>query len=295
MRFIRDIHADLHAQAKPCISFEFFPPKTPEGDKALMEKHIPELMELKPEYCSVTYGAGGSTRDKTADIVQAIQDQHQLTAMMHLTCVSATRAELEDVVADAKNRGVKNLLALRGDPPNGGDFEVTEGGFEFSYQLVEMLKAKGDFSIGTAGFPEGHIHCTEGKEVDWDRLAKKIKCGADFVVTQLFFDNADYFNMVNYLREKHDIQVPIIPGVLPIISAGLIKRFTQLCSAKLPEHLVKDLEACGENDAAVKEFGIEFATNQVKDLLDRGAPGVHFYTLNKAHSTAKIMRNLGLA
>ena len=260
-----------------------------------MEKHIPELMELKPEYCSVTYGAGGTTRDKTADIVQSIQDTHQLTTMMHLTCVSATRAELEEVVADAKGRGVKNLLALRGDPPGGGDFEVTEGGFEYSYQLVELLKKKGDYSIGTAGFPEGHIHCTEGREVDWDRLANKIKCGADFVVTQLFFDNQDYFDMVDYLREKHDVQVPIVAGVLPIVSAGLIKRFTQLCGAKLPEHLVTELEARGEDNDAVKEFGIEFATKQVKDLLERGAPSIHFYTLNKAYSTAKIMRNLGLA
>ena len=262
---------------------------------ALLEKHIPELMHLKPDYCSVTYGAGGSTKDKTADIVQSIQDQHQLTAMMHLTCVSATREELEAVVADAKNRGVKNLLALRGDPPGGGDFEVTEGGFEFSYQLVQMLKEKGEFSIGTAGFPEGHIHCTEGKLVDWERLANKVKCGADFVITQLFFDNADYFEMVDHLRSKHDVQVPIVPGVLPIVSAGLIKRFTQLCGARLPDTLVQELEARAEDDAAVKEFGIEFATKQIRELLDRGAPGVHFYTLNKAYSTKRIMENVGLA
>lgn len=295
MRFIRDIHTERHAEGKPCISFEFFPPKTDDGDKALLEKHIPALMELKPDYCSVTYGAGGTTREKTAGIVESIQNQHELTTMMHLTCVNATGAELEEVVADAKGRGVKNILALRGDPPAGGDFEVTEGGFEFSYQLVEMLKESGDLSIGTAGFPEGHIHCTEGKHVDWERLAKKINCGADFVVTQLFFDNADYFEFVDHMREKHGITVPIIPGVLPIVSAGLIKRFTQLCGAKLPDDLVKDLEARADDDAAVKEFGIEFATRQVRELLDRGAPGVHFYTLNKAHSTSRIMQNLGLA
>ena len=295
MRFIRDIHEERHAAGKPCISFEFFPPKTPEGDKALLEKHIPALMELQPDYCSVTYGAGGTTREKTIDIVEAIQNQHQLTTMMHLTCVNATRAELEEVVADAKSRGVKNLLALRGDPPGGGDFEQTEGGFEFSYQLVEMLKEIGDFSIGTAGFPEGHIACTEGKIVDWERLARKVKCGADFVVTQLFFDNEDYFEFADYLKHKLDVQVPIIPGVLPIVSAGLIKRFTQLCGAKLPDDLVKELEARAEDDEAVKAFGVEFATRQIRELLDRGAPGVHFYTLNKADSTTKILRNLGLA
>ncbi|MBG89813.1 MAG: methylenetetrahydrofolate reductase [NAD(P)H] [Verrucomicrobiales bacterium] len=294
MRFIRDIHAERHAENKPCISFEFFPPKTAEGDKALLEKHIPALMELKPDYCSVTYGAGGSTKEKTADIVESVQNQHQLTTMMHLTCVEATRSELEGVVADAKNRGVKNVLALRGDPPGGGEFRVAEGGFEFSYQLVEMLKEQGDLSIGTAGFPEGHIHCTEGKYVDWERLANKVRCGADFVITQLFFDNADYFEFVDHLRDKHGITVPIVPGVLPIISAGLIKRFTQLCGAKLPDPLVEQLEACA-NDDEVKEFGIEFATKQLKELIDRGAPGVHFYTLNKAYSTTKIMQNLGLA
>jgi len=295
MRFIRDIHAERHAEGRPCISFEFFPPKTPEGDRALMKKHIPELMQLKPDYCSVTYGAGGSTREKTADIVEAIQNTHQLTTMMHLTCVNATRTELEAVVADAKRRGVKNILALRGDPPDGGEFKVTEGGFEFSYQLVEMLKADGGFSIGTAGFPEGHIHCKEGKYVDWERLAHKIRCGADFVITQLFFNNADYFEMVRHLREQHGVEVPIIPGVLPIVSAGLIKRFTQLCGAALPDELVKELEAREGDDEAVKEFGIEFATRQVRELLEGGAPGIHFYTLNKAYSTARIMNNLGLA
>lgn len=295
MRFIRDIHEERHAAGKPCISFEFFPPKTPEGDAALLEKHIPALMELKPDYCSVTYGAGGTTREKTIDIVEAIQNTHQLTAMMHLTCVNATRAELEEVVADAKSRGVKNLLALRGDPPAGGDFAATPGGFEYSYQLVEMLKATGDFSIGTAGFPEGHIACKEGKIVDWQRLANKVSCGADFIVTQLFFDNADYFEFADHLRNQLGVTVPIIPGVLPIISAGLIKRFTQLCGAKLPDELVEELEARADDDDAVKEFGVEFATRQIRELLDRGAPGVHFYTLNKADSTAKILRNLGLA
>jgi methylenetetrahydrofolate reductase (NADPH) len=295
MRFIRDIHEERHAAGKPCISFEFFPPKTPEGDAALLEKHIPALMELKPDYCSVTYGAGGTTREKTIDIVEAIQNTHQLTTMMHLTCVNATRAELEEVVADAKSRGVKNLLALRGDPPAGGDFAATPGGFEYSYQLVEMLKATGDFSIGTAGFPEGHIACKEGKIVDWQRLANKVSCGADFIVTQLFFDNADYFEFADHLRNQLGVTVPIIPGVLPIISAGLIKRFTQLCGAKLPDELVEELEARADDDDAVKEFGVEFATRQIRELLDRGAPGVHFYTLNKADSTAKILGNLGLA
>ncbi len=295
MRLIRDIHEEKHAAGKPCISFEFFPPRTPEGDAALMEKHIPELMELKPDYCSVTYGAGGSTRDKTADIVEEIQKKHGLTAMMHLTCVNATKDELLSVVGDAKARGIRNILALRGDPPSGGEFVATPGGFEFSYQLVEMLKSDGSLSIGTAGFPEGHIACTEGKEVDWERLARKIDCGADFVITQLFFDNEDYFRFRDHLTQNLGVTVPLIPGILPIISTGLIKRFTQLCGAKLPDLLVAELEKRAEDDEAVKEFGIEFATQQIAELLKNGAPGLHFYTLNKAHSTKRILGNLGLA
>ncbi len=295
MRLIREIHEEKHAAEKPCISFEFFPPKTPAGDAALLEKHIPELMELRPDYCSVTYGAGGSTRDKTADIVEEIQNRHGLTAMMHLTCVNATTDELQTVIGDAKARGIRNILALRGDPPSGGAFETTPGGLEFSYQLVEMLRNDGSFSIGTAGFPEGHIACAEGREVDWERLARKIECGADFVITQLFFNNEDYYQFRDHLTQKLGVDVPLIPGVLPIISAGLIKRFTQLCGAKLPGTLVEELEARGDDDEAVKEFGIDFATKQISDLLKNGAPGIHFYTLNKAYSTKKILQNLELA
>ena len=193
VQFIRDIHAAKKALGQPVISFEFFPPKTDEGDKNLLEKTIPELMKLRPDFCSVTYGAGGSTREKTIGIVDRIQREHGLTAMMHLTCVNASQEELTAVIGEARTRGIKNILALRGDPPGGGEFKVAPGGFEFSYQLVRHLRALGGFSIGTAGFPEGHIACKEGRQVDWDRLKAKIDCGADFVVTQLFFDNADFY------------------------------------------------------------------------------------------------------
>ena len=296
MQFIRDIHAQRLAERRPVISFEFFPPKTPEGDRALMEKTIPALMKLKPDYCSVTYGAGGSTRDKTLTIVDRIQREHGLTAMTHLTCVNSTAAQLADVLADAKSRGIKNILALRGDPPGGtGDFQKTEGGFEFSYELVEFVRRTGGFSIGTAGFPEGHMACKEGKYADWQHLKNKIDAGADFVLTQLFFDNADFLEFWNHLRNKLGVTIPICPGIIPILSAAQIKRFTTMCGARIPAALQQRLHELENNDEAATAFGIEYATQQCAELLKAGVPGLHFYTLNKAHSTTQILKNLGLA
>jgi methylenetetrahydrofolate reductase (NADPH) len=295
MKFIRDIHAARQPGDRPVISFEFFPPKTDEGDKTLFEKTLPALQQLNPAYCSVTYGAGGSTRDKTLGIVERIQKEFGLLTLMHLTCVNATKDELNAVVSDARARGIKNILALRGDPPGGtGEFKATEGGFEFSYQLVKFLKELGGFSIGTAGFPEGHIACKEGREVDWQRLKAKIDCGADFVVTQLFFDNADFFRFRDYLS-KLGVKVPLIAGVLPIMSSGQIQRFCQLCGATIPASLQKRLDELAKDDEACARFGIEFATKQCEELIREGVPGIHFYTLNRAASTTAIMRNLKLA
>jgi len=293
MQFIRDIHARKAALGQPVVSFEFFPPKTDEGDRNLLEKTIPALKELQPDYCSVTYGAGGSTREKTLMIVDRIQRQHNLTAMAHLTCVGSTKEELRAVLLEARGLGIKNILALRGDPPCGGDFQKTEGGFEFSYQLVGFIKEMGGFCIGTAGFPEGHIACKEGREVDWDRLKAKVDCGADFVLTQLFFNNADFFRFRDHLT-KRGVTVPICPGIIPILTASQIKRFTALCGAALPAPLLTSLEKYTDNDEACGDFGIEYATQQCQELLRCGAPGLHFYTLNKARSTSQVLRNLGL-
>jgi methylenetetrahydrofolate reductase (NADPH) len=295
MEFIRDIHARKAALGRPVVSFEFFPPKTDDGDRALLQKTIPALKELKPDYCSVTYGAGGGTREKTLGIVDRIQREQGVTAMCHLTCVNSTAEQLHDVLLEARQRGIKNILALRGDPPGGdGEFKKTEGGFEFSYQLVGFIKETGGFCIGAAGFPEGHVACMEGREVDWDRLKHKIDCGADFVLTQLFFNNEDFFRFRDYLAKK-GVTVPICPGIIPILSASQIKRFTALCGASLPAPLLQQLELYVDNDEACAEFGIRFATEQCAQLLRGGVPGLHFYTLNKARSTAGVVRNLGLA
>ena len=295
MQFIRDIFAAKRAARRPVISFEFFPTKTDDGERTLMDKTIPALCQLKPDFCSVTYGAGGGTREKTLGIVARIQNDHRLTTMAHLTCVNATAQQTREVLAQARALGIQNILALRGDPPGGtGEFEKTDGGFEYSYELVQLLRELGGFSIGVAGFPEGHIACREGKLVDWQRLKHKIDCGADFVITQLFFDNADFYEFRDHLT-RLGVTVPIVPGIIPIGSAAQIKKFTALCGAKLPVPLLADLEKFSTDDAACAEFGIEYATRQCQDLFKNGAPGVHFYTLNKAAATSAIVRNLGLA
>jgi methylenetetrahydrofolate reductase (NADPH) len=296
MQFVRDIYAARRAAGRPVISFEFFPPKTEEGDRTLLEKTIPALMRLKPDFCSVTYGAGGGTREKTLMIVDRIQREHKLTTVLHLTCVNATKEQVGEVIAQARGLGIKNILALRGDPPGGnGVFQKTEGGFEFSYQLVGYIKELGGFSIGTAGFPEGHIACTDGKHVDWERLKNKIDCGADFVVTQLFFDNADFFEFRDHLVKKLGVKVPIFPGILPVQSASQTKRIATLCGAKIPPSMHAELEKFADNDEAAMQFGIDYATRQCAELLQAGVPGLHMYTLNKAHPTTEVLKNLKLA
>lgn len=295
MQLVRDIYAAKIAAGKPVISFEFFPPKTEEGDRNLLEKTIPALMQTKPDYCSVTYGAGGSTRDKTLMIVDRIQKQHHLTAVAHLTCVCATKDEIRALLEQIRTLGVRNVLALRGDPPGGGDFKMAAGGFEFANQLVEFIREFDHFSIGVAGFPEGHIACKDGKHVDWGHLKNKIDAGADYVLTQLFFDNTDFYEFRDHLTKKLGANIPIVPGVVAILSATQIKKFTAMCGARIPAALAAQLDKIGTDDAAATEFGIEYATKQCEDLLRNGAPGIHFYTLNKAHSTVRVLKNLGLA
>ena len=283
------------AAKKPVISFEFFPPKTDEGDRALFEKQIPALFAARPDFCSVTYGAGGSTREKTLQIVDRIQREHHLPALAHLTCVNHTRDEVRALLEKIRALDCKNILALRGDPPGGGEFKPTPGGFEFSAELVNFIGEQGGFSTGVAGFPEGHIACQEGKLADWQHLKEKVEAGADFVVTQLFFDNADYFEFRDHVAGKLGIRVPLVPGVVSILSATQITKFTQMCGAKIPPTLRAKLDALGTDDEAAMKFGIEYATRQCEELLRAGAPGLHFYTLNKAPATVQVLKNLGLA
>jgi len=283
------------AAREPAISFEFFPPKTEEGDRNLLERQIPALLETRPDFCSVTYGAGGSTRAKTLMIVDRVQREHGLTALAHLTCVNHTREEILVLLEKFRALDCRNILALRGDPPGGGAFQATPDGFEYSAQLVKFIRDQGSFSIGTAGFPEGHVACLAGKHADWGHLKEKVDAGADFVLTQLFFDNADYFEFRDYLTNKLGVKVPLIPGIIPILSAGQITKFTQLSGAKIPAALRLSLDKLAHNDEAAVEFGIEYATRQCEELLRAGVPGLHFYTLNKARSTVQVLKNLKLA
>ncbi|HJO54612.1 MAG TPA: methylenetetrahydrofolate reductase [NAD(P)H], partial [Verrucomicrobiota bacterium] len=294
MRYIRDIHADKQVTGQPTISFEFFPFKTPQGEATFFGKTLPALMTAKPDYASVTYGAGGSTREKTLEIVERIQNDFGLTTMAHLTCIKHTQAEIGGILDEAARRGIQNILALRGDPPPGEEWAQSEGGFEFASELVEFLRERGGFGIGAAGFPEGHIDCAEGRETDWRHLVGKINSGADFVITQMFFDNADYFRLADFLKGQ-GVAAPLFPGIIPVANAGQIKKFSAMCGAKLPEAFTARLDELGDDAEAVREYGIEYATAQCRELLDRGAPGLHFYTLNKSKAVLQILGNLGLA
>jgi methylenetetrahydrofolate reductase (NADPH) len=283
----------LRASAAPVFSFEFFPPKTPEGERNLYSA-VAELRELEPAYVSVTYGAGGSTTGKTIEIVSRIRDEFGIEAMAHFTCVGATTDELRTTLDAMAQLGFDNVLALRGDPPAGQEEWVkTEGGLEYSRELVELIRSDYPFAIGAAAFPETHIHATSTQD-DLGHLKEKVDAGADFLITQLFFDNAAYFDFVARARAI-GIEVPIIPGILPITNVAQLQRITSLCGAAIPDGLRRELDLRGEDTEAVAEFGVAYATLQCRDLLAAGAPGIHFYTLNRSPATRAILSALKLA
>ncbi|MCU0772724.1 MAG: methylenetetrahydrofolate reductase [NAD(P)H] [Verrucomicrobia bacterium] len=293
MQLIRDIYASRKGSGRPVISMEFFPPKTEEGERRFFAETVPALNVLKPDYCSVTYGAGGGTRHKTIAMVDRIQREHALTTLAHLTCVGSTREQIREILDEARAAGVRNILALRGDPPPGTAFAKPEGGFEHAAELVRFIRAEEGFGVGVAGFPEGHPACREGKLADWRHLKAKIDAGADFVITQLFFDNRDFFELRDYLTAL-GVTVPLVPGIIAILSASQIRKFVSLCGARLPQALQRELDLRAGDDAAAAEFGVEYASRQCQELLAAGVPGLHFYTLNKAQSATRILRNLGL-
>lgn len=294
MVLIADLYRQARGEGRPVISFELFPPKTEAGWQQLRQQALPELLALRPDYISVTYGAGGSTQDKSLHLVRVLAQDFRVTTLAHLTCVNATADQTQEVVAQFQAAGVCNILALRGDPPgNQGQFEPVPGGFTYAYELVQLLRQRGGFSIGVAAFPEGHIACREGKQADWEHLIYKIRCGADFALTQLFFDNRHYFALWDFLREQ-GVLVPLVPGVVPILSASQIQKFTALCGAEIPPALSQRLAEVSGDEAATVELGIEYATHQCRELLAGGAPGIHFYCLNKAYSVKTILQRLGL-
>ncbi|CAN5378658.1 methylenetetrahydrofolate reductase [NAD(P)H] [soil metagenome] len=274
----------------PLISFEFFPPKTDAGWSQLLTV-IGELKPLKPSYVSVTYGAGGSTRAKTVELVEKIQKEHAIRSMAHLTCVGHTADEIGSILDDLWNAGVRNVLALRGDPPAWQtQFVATQGGFGFASDLVKFVRARHDFSIGVAGYPEGHPQCLN-RTRDLEMLKLKVDNGADFIVTQLFFDNADFYRFRDAVRAM-GVTVPIVAGIMPISNVAQIKRFVSMCGAKIPQPLLLKLESIEADAEAVHQAGIDYAAHQCRDLIAHGVDGLHFYTLNKSKSTVQICQAL---
>lgn len=272
----------------PAVSFEFFPPRSDEAE-ATLERTLIELEPLHPSFVSVTYGAGGTTRERTHDLVVAINRDTTMTAMAHLTCAAHTRAELEAIVARYRDAGVENILALGGDPP--AELELGAGELEHAIDLVRLVRDVGDFAVGVAVHPEPHprsASLTEDRRHSAEKLAE-----ADFGITQFFFDAHHYFDLVESLRDQ-GVEAPVIPGIMPVLSIAGTKRMTELQGSEFPEWFMAKLRGVEDDPAAVRRIGIEESTRLCRELLDGGAPGLHFFTLNRSTATREIYANLGL-
>jgi methylenetetrahydrofolate reductase (NADPH) len=282
----------IAAGSEPSFSFEFFPPKTEDGERNL-EEALGALSTLDPTFVSVTYGAGGTRgqKQRTVDIVSHMKEHFGLEAMAHFTCVGATVDELRATLDLMRERGVENVLALRGDPPQGQDeWTATEGGLRYSRELIELIREEYDFSIGAACFPEVHIHATDA-DSDLRYTKEKVDAGARFLITQLFFDNRFYYDYVARARDI-GIDVPIIPGIMPITNSGQVQKMTSLCGSCIPGRLEEELAKRADDPRAATDFGVAYATLQCADLLANGAPGIHFYTLNRSPATRAILSAL---
>ncbi len=278
---------DLLAAGAPCFSFEFFPPKDEDGVERLLQT-VAELRPYQPGYVSVTYGAGGSTRRLTVDLVKRIGAETGIVTVAHLTCAGAGRRETAAVLDELAAAGIENVLALRGDPPRGATvFTPAPGGFRYASELVGFIRANYPFSIAGACYPEKHPEAPSMGE-DLEHLREKVDAGAEVLVTQLFFDNTDYFRFVSQARAV-GIDVPIVPGLMPITNLSQVKRFTAMCGARIPEGLLAALEATGGDPDQVAEIGVAHAIDQVRGLLAGGAPGIHFFTLNRSNATRRVL------
>ncbi len=274
------------------ISFEFFPPRNADGIPGVLDT-VNELTAYCPDFISVTYGAGGSTRHFTEEITVSAKQSAGVEVMAHLTCAGQTVQELDDVLQRLDDAGIENVIALRGDPPRGEQqFTVTEGGFSHASDLVSHIRANYEFGIAAACYPEGHTEA-ESLERDLEYAKLKVDKGADFLITQLFFDNADYFAFADRAVAS-GIDVPVIPGILPVLSAPQIRRFTALCGSKIPTDLDAELDRLADDDDAVRDLGVEYAARQVEELWAAGVPGVHFYVLNRSYSVSRILDHLGI-
>ena len=280
---------DILKKTRP-VSFEFFPPRTAEGIPAVLET-LKELVEYRPDFVSVTYGAGGSTRAFTEEITFEAKRTAGVEVMAHLTCVGQTKEEIHGVLERLEAEGIENIIALRGDPPRGStEFVPVAGGFQHATDLLQHIKSNFKFGVAAACYPEGHTESAD-LETDLEYIKLKVDRGADFLVTQLFYDNRDYFDFVDRARAE-GIGVPIIPGVLPVLNSAQVRRFTALSGSKIPPALDRLLDKYTENDEGARDMGVEYATGQVRELWDAGVPGVHFYVLNRSYSVSRILDNL---
>ncbi len=283
--------SDLFAQRRPLRSIEFFPPKDDAGVEALRQTAA-ALKSMAPDFVSVTYGAGGSTRQRTAQVSGILKTEFGYTVMPHLTCVGHSRRELEEIADRIHGDGFRNIMALRGDPPKGStEFQAAPDGLHHASELVALLKARHpDFCLGVGGYPEKHPEAPSA-EVDLGNLRRKVDAGASFVTTQLFLDNEAYYRFVERCA-RAGIRVPIIPGIMPVLSLRQIQRFTAMCGTALPPTLIRRLEAAGDAAEIVEAVGIDWALTQIRDLLGRGAPGYHLYIMNRAKSALALAAGL---
>lgn len=281
--------AEAYSNGQFGLSFELFPPKTAASEEELF-RNLDELMRFHPSFVTCTYGAGGSTRDKTLEIVDRVQRTYSCTVASHLTCVEATVEQIRTYLQETKDRGIENIVALRGDPPKGQEtFKPVKGGFAYANELVAFIRDEfPDFGIAVAGYPETHQEAPSS-EIDLTNLKRKVDAGGDVVITQLFYENEDFFRF-RELCERQGINVPIVPGILPVTSYKQIQRITSLCKANLPRQLVSELEKCGEDGEAQIGVGINHAIRQVQDLMSGNIPGIHFYVLNRSHATSKVLK-----
>jgi methylenetetrahydrofolate reductase (NADPH) len=282
----------IETSEEPTFSFEFFPPKTDESE-VLLHEALETLREMQPSFVSVTYGAGGSSRDRTINVVRNLRVEHGLEAMAHLTCVGATKDEIRTVLGQMRDAGIDNVLALRGDPPGGEEkFSPTPGGFGSSPELTALIAEEFPFAVGGAAYPEPHPDARH-EDDDVQTAKAKVEAGAKFLITQIFYDNADYFSFVNRLRDD-GIDVPVIPGLMPITSIGQSRGFLKKIGARIPEGYRRELDAREDDPDAIKSLGISYATLQAAELLAQGAPGIHFITMNRSPATRAILSTLRL-
>jgi len=275
------------------LSFELFPPKTPESE-AMMWRTVDDLMAFDPALITCTYGAGGSTRGTTLDVIEGVRSRHNLPVASHLTCVGSTVDELRGYLREARDRGVSAIVALRGDPPKGETaFTPVADGLRYASELVALIRSEfPEFGILVAGYPETHQEAVSA-DTDLENLKRKCDAGGDVVVTQLFYDNADFFRFRDRC-EAIGITQPIVPGVMPVTNYAQVRRIASLCKARLPEDFTRGFEAAGTDEAAQFEAGVEFASQQVQGLIDGGVPGIHFYVLNKSTATVRVLRDVAV-